>query len=93
MNVNGIQPPVAPTPVEPLSAAAPVNQAQGLTQAADTVEISTVARLAAKVADVPEVRAGLVERVKAEIAAGTYETPERIDLAVSRLMDELFPDL
>jgi anti-sigma28 factor (negative regulator of flagellin synthesis) len=54
------------------------------------VEISTVAKLAAQVHDVPEVRADLVARVKAEIEAGAYETQERIDLTVDRLMGEFF---
>jgi anti-sigma28 factor (negative regulator of flagellin synthesis) len=36
-----------------------------------------------------DVRADLVERMKAEIAAGTYETPKRLDIAVDRLLDDL----
>ena len=39
---------------------------------------------------VPEVRVDLVARVRSEIEAGTYETQERIDLTVERLMDEFF---
>jgi hypothetical protein len=31
--------------------------------------------------------------VKEEIEAGTYETPERIEIAVDRLLEDLFPDL
>ncbi len=53
------------------------------------VEISTAAALAEKVRQIPDVRAELVARVKDEIAAGTYETPERIDAAVDRLMEDL----
>jgi len=59
----------------------------------DVVEISTAAELAARIQEVPEVRAELVARVKREIEAGTYETSERIDAAVERLLDELFPEL
>jgi len=43
-----------------------------------------------KVRQLPDIRHDLVKRVKAEIAAGTYETPERIDAAIDRLMDEEF---
>ena len=57
----------------------------------DVVEISTAAKLAAKVHDIPDVRADLVARVKSEIEAGTYETPERVDATVNKLMEELFP--
>jgi hypothetical protein len=35
------------------------------------------------------VRTELVRRVRAEIAAGTYETPEKLDLALGRLLDQL----
>jgi hypothetical protein len=37
----------------------------------------------------PEVRADLVARVRREIAAGTYETPEKWDLALERLLRRL----
>ena len=37
----------------------------------------------------PPTRQALIEQVKAEIAAGTYETPERLQAAVARLLDEL----
>lgn len=36
-----------------------------------------------------DVRSDLVRRVRAEIAAGTYDTPERWDLALDRLLDRL----
>ena len=58
----------------------------------DIVEISEVAKLAAKLREIPEIRTDLVEQVKAEIAAGTYETPERVDIAVERLMEEFFSE-
>ncbi len=90
VNVNGVQPPTAPKVIEPASAVRPQSQAIETTNVSDTVEISTVAKLAAKVQQLPEVRTELVARVKAEIEAGTYETPEKIDITVDRLMDELF---
>ena len=48
--------------------------------------------LAAKIGELPDVRADLVARVKAEIENGTYETPERVEITVNRLMEELFPE-
>jgi Anti-sigma-28 factor, FlgM len=36
-----------------------------------------------------EVRIDLVERVRREIAAGTYDTPEKFALALERLLDDL----
>ena len=92
-NVNGIQPvsvSKAVQPIEPISIPHGQMPVDGIT---DVVEISTAAILAAKVHELPGVRVDLVERIKGEIAAGTYETPERIDATVDRLMEELFPEL
>jgi len=93
MNINGIQSAAGATPVEPLGAAKTASSASGPTAVNDVVEISTAAKLAAKINDIPDVRADLVAQVKAEIAAGTYDTPERIDAAVNKLMDELLTGL
>jgi hypothetical protein len=38
-----------------------------------------------------DVRTDLVERVRREIAAGTYDTPEKWDAALERLWDHLHP--
>jgi hypothetical protein len=37
----------------------------------------------------PLFRAGLVEEIRREIAAGTYDTPERWEAALDRLLDRL----
>ncbi len=37
----------------------------------------------------PPIRAELVERDRREIAAGTYETPEKWEAALERLLDRL----
>jgi len=89
MNVHGIRPSEASGMVEPAGGvlpSGPLNQAEN---AQDVVEISTAARLAAKVREIPDTRADLIARVRAEIEAGTYETEERIEVAIHRLMDEL----
>ena len=39
--------------------------------------------------DDPDIRADLVRRVRREIAAGTYETPEKLDAALDRLLEDL----
>jgi len=35
------------------------------------------------------IRQDLVNQIRAEIAAGTYETPEKLDVALDRLLDEV----
>jgi negative regulator of flagellin synthesis FlgM len=85
--INGVNPSAALPPISaPSVAKAPVVKPG--TQQEDTVEISPQARLASKLADVPPVRSELIARVKAEIQAGTYETSEKLDMAIDRLMDE-----
>ncbi len=42
-----------------------------------------------KAREMPEVRRDLVDRVRAEIDAGQYETPEKLDAAVDRLLEDL----
>lgn len=37
----------------------------------------------------PEIRVELVARIRREIAEGTYDTPEKWDLALDRLLDRL----
>jgi negative regulator of flagellin synthesis FlgM len=91
MNVNGIHSSMAAQGIEPVANVNAANQAAAPLATNDVVEISTAAKLAAKIHEIPDVRAELVAQVKAQIASGEYETPEKIDAAVSRLMDELFP--
>lgn len=55
----------------------------------DSVELSRTAQLLAKLHALPDVRQDLVDRVRAEIQAGTYETQERLEAALEGLMDDL----
>ncbi len=55
----------------------------------DQLELSETSRLLAKLAGLPEVRQDLVNRVRAEIEAGTYETPGKLDEAIEALAEDL----
>ncbi|TWT43241.1 flagellar biosynthesis anti-sigma factor FlgM [Botrimarina hoheduenensis] len=69
------------------------------TQAPDQVEISPAAAEAARLAEAAETRAAekastpvrseLVNQLRAQIAGGGYDTAERMDAALSRLLDEI----
>lgn len=37
----------------------------------------------------PDIRTDLVLRVRREIAAGSYDTPEKLDAALARLLEEI----
>jgi negative regulator of flagellin synthesis FlgM len=53
------------------------------------LDISPEADLVAQVHNLPDIRADRVAQIKAQIAAGTYETDAKIDTALSRLLDEI----
>ena len=55
----------------------------------DSVQLSTAAQWLGKLRDLPEVRQDLVDRVRGEIDAGTYDTPARFDAAVDSLLEDL----
>jgi hypothetical protein len=37
------------------------------------------------------IRHGLVARVRREIAAGMYDTPEKLEIALERMLDQILP--
>ena len=56
---------------------------------ADQLDISREAELASRLQDVADIRADRVAAIRSQIEAGVYETDDRLDLAVSRLLDEI----
>lgn len=58
---------------------------------ADQLDISAAAQAAIDAIDKANdtVRTDLVARVKNEIAAGTYESAEKLDAALERLLDDI----
>ena len=55
----------------------------------DELEISDAARLVDQSRAVPEIRQDRVDAVRAKIAEGTYETQEKLEIAIERLLDEI----
>jgi anti-sigma28 factor (negative regulator of flagellin synthesis) len=55
----------------------------------DQLDISPEADFVAQTRDLPEIREDRVAALKAQIQSGTYETANRLDVAVSRLLDEI----
>ena len=56
---------------------------------ADRVEISPAAEAAVQAAETSGIRTDLVNQIRAQIAAGTYETPDKLGVAVDRLLDQM----
>ena len=63
--------------------------AAGTARGSDRVEFSQAAQLLSKLSKLPEVRQDVVDRVKAEIAAGNYDTEEKIDAAIDKMAEDL----
>lgn len=55
----------------------------------DHVEISPLGRMLEGIDRLPEIRHEKVEEIRRQIASGVYETPEKLELALDRLIDEL----
>ncbi|MFV1966466.1 MAG: flagellar biosynthesis anti-sigma factor FlgM [Pirellulaceae bacterium] len=55
----------------------------------DQLDISREADLASRLRDVPDIRADKVAEIRAQIDSGVYETDDKLDTAVSRLLDEI----
>ncbi len=84
-HVHGPQPINAPHRTK---AARPNTASQGPAQA-DQLDISHEADMASRMRDIPEVRQELVSQIRAQIESGTYETDEKLSVAVDRLFDEI----
>jgi len=69
-----------PPAVAPKAAGSPPASPQ------DAVEISSVGKLLDKASQSPEVRAARLEQIKAAINAGEYETPEKLEAALEKLL-------
>ena len=55
----------------------------------DELQISDAARLVEQVKQAPDIRQDRVDAIRQQIAAGTYETPEKLEIALDRLLDEI----
>ena len=104
MQINGLNPLFGTQRINQTSSAQPVNGASQVseTKAANTIQddirlsgvnnnVSDVSAVstASSVADTEGIRMDLVNRIRAEIAAGTYETEAKLDIALNRMLNEL----
>jgi len=55
----------------------------------DQLDISPEASFAAQANDLPEIRQDRVAEIRAQIESGVYETNDKIDGALERLLDEI----
>jgi anti-sigma28 factor (negative regulator of flagellin synthesis) len=55
----------------------------------DRVDLSAEAEMIGRVQDAPELRTDRIAQIRAEIAAGVYETDDKLNVALGRMLDEL----
>jgi negative regulator of flagellin synthesis FlgM len=54
----------------------------------DSLEISDAGRIAEQMSQIPDIRQDRVNEIRAQIAAGTYETDQKMSVALDNLMNE-----
>ncbi len=91
-NTGGVGETQPVQPIRPKSAAGKAYEAQAQPSVSkpDEAEISDQARLFQKISSAPEVREDKVAELKKLIESGEYETDERIQGAIKRLIEESF---
>lgn len=61
----------------------------GATTGADQLDISSEANFVSQARDLPDIRADRVAEIRQAIADGVYETNDKLDLALERLLAEI----
>lgn len=91
-NVHGAQPINGPHQIESAKSA----EQMTATSPADQLDISQEADLASKVAElsgqiqeIPDVRADRIAKIREAIEQGSYETEDKLDIALDHLLDEI----
>lgn len=87
---NHVHSPQSVNPPHGLRQAKGITSTQSTSQVAgDRLDISAAAEAAAQASEDGGIRTELVASIKQQIADGSYETAEKIDAALDRLLDEL----
>src|SRR5437763_502585 len=91
MEVYGAGGAQGPQPIYPRLAAFSVEAGSTVHAGAprDHVEISPLGQMLDGISRLPEIRHEKVEEIRRQIASGSYEIPEKLELALDRMMDEL----
>jgi negative regulator of flagellin synthesis FlgM len=89
--IDGIHGPQDLWPIQPAKVPKPLKPQPGESVSApmDTVEISEMATFLSRAAELPDIRVEKVAEVRRAIEAGTYLTPEKLDVAIERMLEEL----
>jgi len=61
----------------------------GVRPSGDRIEISELGQFLSKLSELPDVRVEKVAKVRASILRGDYETPDKLDQAIEKLVSTL----
>ncbi|MGI6402030.1 MAG: hypothetical protein ACOX0A_07970 [Thermoguttaceae bacterium] len=87
MNINGINGIRGVAPVRQTGATNKNSAAKNVVEKKDVMDVEKQGAINSVSRDTGEIRLDLVNRVRAEIAAGTYYTDEKLEIALSRMFD------
>jgi len=65
------------------------DEPSGLSAPRDELQLSDVGRFVDQANSLPEIRQDRVQELRAALASGTYDIDSKLDLTVSRLLDEI----
>jgi negative regulator of flagellin synthesis FlgM len=91
MEIYGAGGTQGPQPIYPRLAAFSLDAGQTVHAGAprDHVEISPLGQMLDGIGQLPEIRHERVDEIRRQLATGSYETPEKLELALDRMLDEL----
>ena len=85
INIGNTYPSVPPSPTTHARPATSAQVLRGID--GDTLEVSLPGEALARAVEESSLRIARNRAIRAEIFSGTYETPERIDCTVDRILD------
>jgi negative regulator of flagellin synthesis FlgM len=91
MEIHGLNGTGGAQPIYPRLAAYTVESGSsvGVSAPQDQVEISSIGRMLEGIESLPDIRHERVAAIRQQIAQGVYETPEKLEIALDRLLDEM----
>lgn len=87
MEISSLNPITPRTPVEARNGVArQAPESSRIARTEDQVELSDRALLLSRLRELPEMRQGLINQVRSAIERGDYDTPEKLDAAIEKMM-------
>ena len=86
--IHGVNAPHGPTAPRGTEQAG-TEQASGLSAPHDELQLSDVGRFVDQARGLPDIRQDRVQDIRSALANGTYGIDSKLDLTVSRLLDEI----